>query len=134
MATPLPATLAIEKFNADLRDIQRGTEKELIKELRALGNEARDKVRSSTARPFRTGRTRRGIKTSVRRKVEVSLYSLDPQAPVWNWGGTIKPRGTPITFPRTEFVSGVVEKEGADFDERIAERFDEIAHRNGFWG
>jgi hypothetical protein len=129
---PLPAKLAFERLALSLAAIEKETEKELTSKLRDLGNEVRDKVRSSTQPPFRTGKTRHSIRTSVRRKSEVSLYSTLPQAPVWEFGGTIRPKGVPITFPKTSFVSGTVLKYGDDFDERIADEFDRIAHRHGF--
>jgi hypothetical protein len=130
---PLPADIAIARFNASLRGVQKDTEKEMVKRLREVGNEARDEVRGSTRPPFRTGRTRKGIRTSVRRKSEVSLYSNEPQAPVWEWGGVIRPRGTPIEIPKTNFVTGAVLKHGDDFDERMADEFDQIAHRHGWF-
>lgn len=133
MAAPLPPTLAVQLLNKHLRAIERETAKELTSELRTLGNEVRDKVRSSTEDPYRTGGLRKSVKTSVRRKSEVSIYSNLPAAPVWEFGGRIKPRGTPITIPKTEFVRSVVLAEGDDFDERIADRFDTIARRNGFF-
>jgi hypothetical protein len=131
---PLPAKLAFERLTLALRAIEKDTEKELNKALRDLGNEVRDKIRGSAASPFLTGRLRKSIRTSVRGKSQVSLYSTLPQAPVWEYGGTIRPRGVPITIPKTNFVTGVVLAEGDDFDERIADKFDEIAHRHGFFG
>lgn len=132
MPRPLPPALAIDAFNSHLREIQKETEKELGQELRRIGNEARDEIRGSTEDPFLTGATRRSVKTSVRRKSQVSLFSTAPQAPVWHWGGTIRPRGAPIEFPRTEFVAGTVLELADEIDEEIGEAFDRIARRRGF--
>lgn len=128
-----PADIAIAELNADLRDIVKETEKELVKEMRRVGNEARDAVRRSNEAPYRTGRLRKSVKTSVRRKSEVSLYSTLPQAPVYEFGGRIKPRGSVITIPKTNFVRGTVVAIGDDIDERIAEAFDGIARKNRFF-
>lgn len=132
MPTAEPFDMAVARLNASLRAIQRDIEKELTSELRRIGNEARDVVRGSNKPPYRTGRTRKGIKTSVRRKTEVALVSNLPQAPVWEFGGTIKPRGVPIEIPTTNFVRGPVLELSEDIDERIADAFDEVVHRHGF--
>ncbi len=132
LTPPLPPGPAFGLLNAHLKAIEKEIEKELSKELRRVGNEVRDRVRSSTQRPHRTGRLRRSVKTSVRRKTQVSLYSNLPQAPVWEFGGTIRPKGAPIEIPRTEFVRGTVVKLGDDIDERMAEAMDSVARRHGF--
>jgi hypothetical protein len=130
---PLPPGPAFALLSKQLKAIQKETEKELTKELRRVGNEVRDDVRSSTDAPHRTGKLRKSVKTSVRRKMEVRLYSNLPQAPVFEFGGTIRPRGKPITIPRTEFVGGTVLRLGDDIDERIADAFDDVAKRHGFF-
>lgn len=132
MPSALPPQLAIDAFNRQLREIAKETEKELSQELRRIGNEARDVVRGSTEDPYETGGLRRSVKTSVRRKSEVSVYSNLPQAPVHEFGGTIKPRGRPITIERTNFVSGTVLALGDEIDSEIGEAFDKVARRNGF--
>lgn len=129
----LPADLAIAELNASFRAIEKETEKELVKEMRRVGNEARDVVRRSTASPYRTGKTRKGIKTSVRRKSEIALVSNEAQAPVWEFGGRIRPRGRVITIPKTNFVSGAVLAMGDDIDERLADAFDSVARRHRFF-
>ncbi len=130
---PEPFGVAVAKLDHSLRAIQKDIEKELTKELRRIGNEARDVVRSSTHSPYLTGKTRKSVKTSVRRKSEVSLYSNLPQAPVWEFGGTIKPRGVPISIPKTNFVRGVVLGLSEDIEDRIADAFDDVAHRHGWF-
>lgn len=134
IAPPLPPKLAVDLLNHHLREIKKETEKELSKMLREIGNNARDEIRADTQSPFRTGTTRKRVKTSVRKKFEVSLYSNDPQTPVWEYGGTIRPRGVPIEIPKTSFVSGTVLKRGDQIDEELADAFDSIARRNGFVG
>jgi hypothetical protein len=109
-------------------------------ELRDIGNEVRDHIRSSTDPPYASspgqdskgiqGRKRRSIKTSVRRG-GVSLYSLEPDAGVWQWGGSIKPRGTPIRIPRTEFVSKQVEKDAPMIEARLGGVLEATARRYG---
>lgn len=128
-----PPGAAIAEFNAALLDIERETEKQLNAELRRVGDEVRDIVRGRTGiTPYKTGRLRESIRTSVRRKGLVSLYSNLPYAPLWNFGGTISPRGVPITFKATMFVTGTVLGRGDDIDEQLGDAFDSIAHKHGF--
>jgi hypothetical protein len=106
--------------------------------LRAIGNEVRDEVRSSTESPYaenpaadsqgKVGRKRRSVKTSVRAG-GVSLYSLEPDAGVWEWGGKISPRGVPITIPRTNFVRGAIEAHKEKTEAALLGIVDEVARR-----
>lgn len=125
--------VAVAKLNAALRDIKKETEKEASKELRRVGNEARDAVRRSTEAPYRSGATRKSVKVGVRRKFEVSLYSNLPQAPVWEFGGKIRPRGAVIEIPKTNFVRGTVVALGDDIDQKLAEALDDIARHHRFF-
>jgi hypothetical protein len=106
--------------------------------LRAIGNEVRDEVRSSTDAPYAespandskgiVGRKRRSVKTSVRAG-GVSLYSLEPDAGAFNWGGTITPRGVPITIPRTQFVTRAVEDHKEKTEASLLGVVEEVARR-----
>jgi len=131
---PKPIDLAVARLDAEMLRIRKETEKELNKELKRVGDEVRDEVRTSSKPPFRTGKLRRSFKTSVRRKGLVSVYSNEPYAPVWEWGGEIHPRGVPIIFPETRFVTGTVEERGDDIADKLADAFNSIAHDNGFHG
>jgi hypothetical protein len=124
-------TSGISDLLRDLGKIDKGLRAAMVAELRDIGNSARDKVRSGTQPPFRTGKTRRSFKTSVKGGT-IAVYSLLPQAPVWQWGGSIKPRGVPIEFPRTEFVTKEVEEAGKGADERLAGLLDATAARYEF--
>lgn len=115
-------------FAKQMRMLSPELAKALSAELRDIGDHARDKVRSSGARPYRTGRLRKSIKTSVTQR-RVTLYSTLPQAPVWNFGGEIKPRGIPIRIPRTEFVTGAVKAEGEYVTERLGGLLEGMARR-----
>lgn len=106
--------------------------------LRAIGNEIRDEIRSSSDSPYaenpaddskgKVGRKRKSVKTSVR-VGGVSLYSLEPDAGVWEWGGVIKPRGVPITIPRTKFVTGAVEAHKEKTEAALLGVVDDVARR-----
>jgi hypothetical protein len=124
-------TAGIGDLLRDLRKIDKRLGASLVLELRSIGDKSRDDVRNSTAYPYLTGTLRRSVKTGVRRGAIV-LYSSLPQSGVIHWGGTIKPRGVPITFPRSEFVQKVVEDDAHDADERLAGVLDATAARYEF--
>lgn len=124
-------TSGIKALARDLGKIDRKLRGALVAELRSIGNDARDAVRRSHEPPFETGRKRGSVRTSVR-GAAISLYSLQPDAAVWNWGGKIAPRGSPIQIPRTEFVSGEVAKRSEDTEERLEGILDATAARYGF--
>lgn len=124
-------TAGIKDLLRDLGRIDKGIRSAAVKELRGIGDTVRDRVRSSTEPPFRTGKTRRSVRTSVRGGT-ISLYSNEPQSPVWHWGGTIRPRGAPIRFPETRFVSEEVEEEAKRVEQRLGGFVDGIADRYGF--
>lgn len=110
----------LRELRRDLRRIDKNLAKAFNRALREIGNEIRDEIRGSTQRPYRTGKLRRSVKTSVRAK-GVSLYSLLKYAPVHEWGGTIRPRGTPITIERTEFIRGQVIKNREETERKVGD-------------
>lgn len=134
----MASELETERLIGELRDIEKGIVKEIKDELRKVGVEVASVVRSSNSPPFgpsdsngQIGRKRRSIKVSVRSGA-VSLYSNEPDAGVWNWGGTIKPRGVPIKIPETNFLTGTVLAFGDKLDAKLGSAFERVAHRNGF--
>ena len=128
MATPVVDAEGFRVFAKQMRALSPKLGSALSAELRDIGNEVRDSVRSSGAPPHRTGKLRRSVKTSVRRG-GVSLYSTLPQAGVWEWGGVIEPRGVPITIPKTEFVTGAAHRYSEHVEERMGEVLDGLATR-----
>lgn len=130
----------IKKFARQMRTIDRKLGVATSAELRAMGNEIRDEIRAGTDSPRsespgedsqgKIARKRRSIKTSVRAG-GVSLYSREPDAGVWNWGGTIRPKGSPITIPKTEFVSGQVKRDAPKVETALAGLLEGLARRYG---
>lgn len=102
-------TSGLRELQRDLRRVDKNLGKASDRVMREIANEIRDDIRTSTARPYRTGKLRKSVKSRVRRG-GASLVSKLPQAPVFEWGGTIRPRGAPITIERTEFIRGRVIK------------------------
>jgi len=128
---PAIDTSGISDLLRDLRTIDKRLGASLVKELRDVGNETRDKVRNSTAPPYRTGKMRRSVRTGVRRGA-ITLYSNLPQGDVLEWGGSIKPRGVPIEFPRTEFVRKEVAASSEGTEARLSGLLEATAARYSF--
>ena len=61
-----------------------------------------------------------------------SVVSHLPQAPVFEYGGTIAPKGTPITINRTQMVGKAVQKDARRIEEEVGNLLDRIARSNGF--
>jgi len=128
----------IKIFAKQMRAADRRLGVAVAAELRDIGNEIRDEIRAGTDAPYdstgandsqgKAARKRRSVKTSVRRG-GVSLYSREPDAGVWNWGGTISPRGVPIHIPRTEFVKGPVLRHAESTEARVLGVLSGVARR-----
>ncbi len=135
----LKSTVHVEGMGELLRTLGRidaGMSKGLKAELRGIGKTVQARVRAGKGDPFRTGKLRRSIKVSVRtggitRVGGVTLYSSLPQAGVWEWGGTIQPRGAPIQIPKTQFVRGEVFEAAEDTEGHLAALFDTLARGGG---
>lgn len=132
MPAAVPLSVAMSELQAALLSILHETQDAMSEELAEVAGTSASKISGSQDAPYATGKTRGSVKMLQEGDAKFSLQSPEPQAAVWNWGGTIEPRGAPIEIPRTEFVTGTVETYGGDIDEKIADRFDNIARAHGF--
>jgi hypothetical protein len=105
--------------------------KALVATVKESVNKTRDEIRSSTDSPYATGTLRSKTRSSVTVK-GAAIYNRLPQAAVWNWGGKIKPKGVDIQIPRTEFVSGPIEKRRDEMGKELSGLLAGIADRYGF--
>lgn len=113
----------------DFRAIGAGLNRELNAELReAASVAARD---AGALAPRRTGALARSYKPFVRGN-KVGIRSPLPYAAVHEWGGTIRPRGAPISIQRSAPVSRAVERNADRIIEDIGDRIEALAKRNGF--
>lgn len=85
---------------------------------------------ASTA-PRRTGALAASYRAFTRGNV-AGVRSRLVYAPVLEYGGTIKPRGAPITFPRRLIVTKAAEREADRVAGEIANEFERIADRHGW--
>lgn len=119
----------LREFRRDLRRI----DPEVDKELRTSIRQSADRIRAEAASvaPYRSGALSRSLRISVTQR-SASIYSTLPYAPVVHWGGTIEPKGVPIKFRRTEFISKAVERGADQLAEDIADGVERAARRTGW--
>lgn len=122
-------TPGLRDFRRDLKRLQPLIAKELTGELRDISQPV--VIRAASLAPRLTGELARSLRVSVQQR-GVSIYSTLPQAPVLHWGGTIRPRGVPITFPRTEFISRAVEEHADRLLDDVSDGVERASHRAGW--
>lgn len=103
-------------------DVINGIGDALNDELRVTTEKAHREITSSTRRPYLTGFTRKSTGHVPGKEV----YSTLAWARIWEFGGTVSPRGHAITFPKTEWMSRPVIDAFEDIDQRLGDRFDVI--------
>lgn len=120
-------TEGLAALNRSLGKISREMRSDSVKELGRIGEKVR--VKAVPQVPHRTGVTAGSLKVGATGK-GTRIYSLLPQAPVIEYGGTIAPRGTPIKFARTRMVANAIQ--ATDVEGEIDRLFVRISARNGF--
>jgi hypothetical protein len=126
---PTVEVQGLREFRRDLKRIEPAVAKEMTHEIRAGAVPMLASARSLA--PRLSGELSRSTRLSVTTK-GVSIYSTLPQAPVLHWGATIEPRGAPITFPRTEFITKPVEAGADHLVESIGDGVERVASRLGW--
>jgi hypothetical protein len=119
----------VREFRRDLKKLEPAIDRELRGEIREAG--ATVLVRARSLAPRLTGELAQSLRLSVTQR-GVSIYSALPQAPVLHWGGRIEPRGTAITFPRTEFITSAVEERADELLDDIGDGIERAALRAGW--
>lgn len=106
---------------AQLRRGIRNLDPDINRGMNAALKQAADKVAvtAGALAPRRSGELAHSIRPFVSGS-RVSVGSTLPYANVVHWGGTIHPRGTPITFKRTEFITRAVEDHREELVQDIA--------------
>lgn len=124
---PAAEVRGLREFRRDLRKLDTEADKELREGIRDAARTTLDRADV----PVRSGALKRSLKISVTAR-QVSIYSLLPYAPVVHWGGEIEPRGVPIRFPRTEFITKAVEAGADRLVEDIGDSVERAAKRAGW--
>jgi HK97 gp10 family phage protein len=119
----------LAKLRRDLKAIDKDLAKSFTDHLREIAKDVRDDARPRA--PRKTGALQRSIKHSVRAR-GASVYSNLPYAGVQEWGGTIRPRGTPIEIRGRHFIYSAVDENTKHVEEELTRTLDVIADRHGF--
>lgn len=81
--------------------------------------------------PRRTGRLGSSIVASTQGTSGIVRSPL-PYAKVHEYGGTIHPRGVPITIQRSSYVGRALDAKAEEVGRTLAEGFDRLARANGW--
>ena len=135
--TPIIATGGLRKLQRDLRamipDAARETRETVKEALQPMVAVARSRGHSRR----QTGELGDSWKATMR-GAQGALTNPLPQAKPLEFGGTIAPRGTPISLaPATNMVygpGGAIEKGKAETERRLLTGFASLARRHGFGG
>lgn len=107
---------------ASLRRGLRDLDPQIEKDMRQAFKTAADKiaVTAGANAPRRTGELAHSIQPYATGN-RVGIRSRLPYAPVVHWGGTIRPRGVPIHFKRTEFITRAAEDHQEELAQDVAD-------------
>lgn len=118
---------------ASLRRSIRAYDRGVLKEVQAVTKHAAMivAVEARTLAPRQSGALAASIKPGTSGSAGIVRSPL-PYASVVHYGGTISPRGTPITFQRSNFVGRALDNKRGEVIADLSRGFNELAVRNGF--
>lgn len=124
--------IRVEGLRALRRDL-RGLSKDAPKALNAAFKDAAQPIvaRSRQLAPRRSGRLAASIRAGTRGD-RLFIRSPLPYAGVLHWGGTVNPKGTPITFRRTEFITRAVAENQDRLISGLGDAIDGVARKHGW--
>lgn len=129
MAAPAIRVEGLREFRRDLRRLHPEVDRELRAELRQVGeNVAREASAHAVRRTGRYAASMRAYATGA----TVSVGSRLPQAGVLHWGGTIRPRGVPIEFPRRPIIEDAAQRQMDMIAEELGHAVEKAAFRVGW--
>jgi phage gpG-like protein len=134
MPRPGEITVHVDGIREMQRELRR-VDPEIARELRPALKTAAD-VALPAARalaPRRTGRLAASLRASVSGST-ARIRSPLPYAGVQHWGGTIRPRGTPILIRRTEFISRAVARNEERIVDELGDAIDTVLRRHNLNG
>lgn len=120
-----------------LNKVNKGAGKEIKQGLREIAKKVRADAKPLApkgTKPLPANRKVRlagSIRYSATTK-GASVGSALPQAPVLEYGGTIRPRGVPIKIKPHKFLTRAVQKDTAHIEEELGRLFDDLARSSGF--
>jgi phage gpG-like protein len=119
----------LAQLRRDLRAIDREAGRDVQRVVKdAVGRVAEEAARTA---PYRTGALARSYRPYTRGNV-AGVRSTLPYAGVIEFGGTIRPRGVDIRFPRRLVVIKAAERQADRVVNEIADGLERTAERHGF--
>jgi phage gpG-like protein len=118
------------QLNRSLGRIDKRLKKESVAHIRAVARKVRDTARDKYT-PKQTGALAKSLRYSAGAKGAAVTSNL-PQAPVHEYGGTIAPRGAPITIPRSRMIGNAVDDHAENIADEVGDLLDRIARTEGF--
>ncbi len=122
-------TPGLREFRRDLKKLEPLVERELRADIKAVAGRVASEAQA--AAPHRTGAYARSIRPYVTAK-GASVGSRLPQAGVLHFGGTIRPRGVPITFPPRPVVSQALDRMTDRIVEELGDAVEKAARSVGW--
>lgn len=119
----------LREFRRDLKRVSPEVAKELAGDIKKVAESVAAEARSKA--PRRTGAYAASIRPYAA-KGGASVGSRLPQAGVLHWGGTIRPRGVDITFPRRPVVLEAAERQADQIVDRMRDAIEQAAKRAGW--
>jgi hypothetical protein len=122
-------TEGLRQFRRDLKRLEPEVDKQLRKETREIA--ARVAVEAAATAPRRSGALARSYRPYVTQR-GAGVRSRLPYAGVIEYGGTISPRGVPITIKRHAPVTGAIERQTERIVEAIGDAVERAADSAGW--
>jgi hypothetical protein len=119
----------LREFRRELKRVSPAVDRELARELKRGGQAIADDA--SARAPRRTGKYASSIRVYAARG-GVAVGSRLPQAGVLHWGGTIRPRGVPITFRARPVVLEAAERHMGRIVDDVGDAVETAARRAGW--
>lgn len=121
----------LREFQRDLKRLEPEVAKLLRSDIKGVAERVAVEARASAVQ--RTGAYAKSIRPYVTTR-GASIGSRLPQAGVLHFGGTIRPRGVPIVFPRRPVVSEAVDRHTDRLVHELGDAVEAAARRTGWHG
>ena len=118
-----------KEFRRDLKRLQPEAEKALRKDIKAAAGKVA--LAAQATAPRVTGAYAKSIRPYVTAR-GASVGSRLPQAGVLHFGGTIRPRGVPITFPARPVISLALDRQTDRIVDDLGDAIEQAARRVGW--
>lgn len=119
----------LKELRRSLRGVDRGALREVQKVTKAGAQIVATEAKRNA--PRRTGQLAGSLKATTQRTAGIVRSPL-PYAKVHEYGGTIRPRGVPITIKRSAYVGRALDAKAEEVGRALAEGFDRLARANGW--